>query len=274
MENIAHEQGGVVAALNARIYGYGNQTLVLSHGFGADQTVWHYILPYLAYYFKVVVFDMVFSANVKPNLYNKERYLKFDSYASDLTSLLDELNVSSTIYLGHSMSAMVGCIAANKRPHLFKHLILLGGSPRYLNAEGYVGGFQRSDVETILQYMKHNFSNWASSFAPKAIGVNNPTSIQEFKFSLGRMKPDIALHVAKTVFLSDLRRVLGKVKVPCTIIQSQKDIVVPKHVAFYMKKRLGGKSKVEILKTEGHLPQLTAYPLLLNVLKRVLGIVG
>ncbi|XP_042514062.1 strigolactone esterase D14-like [Macadamia integrifolia] len=263
-------KGGIVEALNAKVYGNGTETLVLSHGFGADQTVWHYILPYLACYFKVVVFDMVFSANVNPQLYNPHRYSKFDSYAEDLICLLDQLNVTKSIYLGHSMSAMIGCIAATHRPHLFKHLILLGGSPRYLNSKGYFGGLDRSDAEMIFKSIKQDYPEWVKDLSTKAVGVSDTASIHEFEYSLGRMKPNITLHVAKTVFLSDLRWVLRHVKIPCTIIQSERDFVVPIWVADYMKCKLGDDTKVEILKTEGHLPQLTAYPLLLNVLKRVL----
>lgn len=123
--------GSIVQALNAHVYGNGTQTLVLAHGYGSDQTVWHYLIPILACYFKVVVFDLVFSPNVDPKLYDSKRYSSnFNAYAEDLLCLLDALNVKKTIYMGHSMSAMVGCIAATKRQRLFQHLILLSGSPR------------------------------------------------------------------------------------------------------------------------------------------------
>ena len=127
MDMLSESGGGIIEALNATVHGNGTRTLVLSHGFGLDQTVWHYLIPYLACYFKVVVFDLIF---VNPNLYDPKRYSSFDSYAQDLVSLLDQLNVKRTIYLGHSMSAMIGCIAATERPDLFEHLILLGASPR------------------------------------------------------------------------------------------------------------------------------------------------
>ena len=122
--------GGIVDALNANIYGNGTQTLVLAHGFGTDQTVWHFLIPYLACYFKVVVFDLAFSPNVSSDVYDQNKYSTFDGYAQDLVCLLDELNLNKTIYLGHSMSAMIGCLAATKRPELFQHLVLLSGSPR------------------------------------------------------------------------------------------------------------------------------------------------
>lgn len=130
--NVLCRDGGIVDALNTKVYGNGTQTMVLAHGFGLDQTVWYYLLPYLAYYFKVVVFDLAFSANVNPNLYDPKRYSNFSAYSEDLICLLDHLKINNSIYLGHSMSAMIGCIAATKRPELFQHLIFLGGSPRFV----------------------------------------------------------------------------------------------------------------------------------------------
>lgn len=133
MDTLCDYGGHIVEALNVNVYGNGTQALVLAHGFGADQTLWHYLIPYLACYFKVVVFDLVFSPNVNPDLYNPKKYSNFNGYVQDLLCLLDQLNVNNTIYLGHSMSAMIGCIAATKRPDLFEHLILLSGSPRWFS---------------------------------------------------------------------------------------------------------------------------------------------
>ncbi|XP_057982839.1 strigolactone esterase D14-like [Malania oleifera] len=262
----------LVEALNPKVYGNGSMDLDLAHGFGADQGVWHLLLPYLTVWFRVVVFDLAFSGNVNPKLYDPTKYSSLDSYARDLLSLLDHLGVKKTLYVGHSMSAMIGCLAAAQRPQLFEHLILLCGSPRYLNEEGYNGGLERYQVDAILNQIDQNFTSWVPTFAPKVVGVNDESAIREFELSLRRMKPETTLSVAKTVFLSDLRDVLPKVRVPnCTIIQSKMDLVVPKSVAFYIKEKLGdGNAVVEMLETEGHLPQLTAHLSLLEVLKKVL----
>ncbi|KDP21908.1 hypothetical protein JCGZ_03046 [Jatropha curcas] len=264
-----HKARSIVEALNAKVYGNGTETLVLAHGFGSDQNVWLFLMPYLACYFKIVVFDLVFSPNVNPNLYDPNKYSNFEGYANDLVTLLDVLNVNQSTYIGHSMSAMIGCLASIKRPELFHHLVLLSGSPRYLNAEGYDGGFERSEINTTLRNINQNFSSWVENFAPMAVGVKNKKAISLFENSLRRMNPKIAFSTAKTVFLSDLRKILPQVKVPCTIIQSKKDIVVPQSVSYFMKRNLGGKARVKILKAQGHFPHLTAYPLLLKVLKRV-----
>lgn len=125
--------GGLAQGLNANIIGNGSQALVLAHGFGLDQSVWQFIVPYLALYFKVVVFDLAFAGTVRPALYNSNKYSTYGGYAQDLVQLLEELNIRDSIYLGHSMSAMIGCLAASQKPHLFRQLILLGGSPRSLS---------------------------------------------------------------------------------------------------------------------------------------------
>ncbi|KAL3632385.1 hypothetical protein CASFOL_025369 [Castilleja foliolosa] len=261
--------GGLAAALNAHTYGNGSQTIVLSNGYGTDQSVWHYIVPVLAIYFKVLVYDLAFSPNVDPKLYDPVRYSNFSAYAHDLTSILDELDIKESIFVGHSMSAMIGCIAATQRPDLFSHLVLLNGSPRYLNDRGYNGGSTRAQLDSIFNSIKTNYTGWVQSFVPSAIGVNNTAAIQEFKSSLLRWRPQVALHVARTVFLKDNRRVLPYVHVPSTIIQSKEDIFVPKSVPYYIKRKLGGPARVRILKTKGHFPHLTAPSRLLRVLKEI-----
>ncbi|CAK9322929.1 unnamed protein product [Citrullus colocynthis] len=259
----------IAEALKVNVYGNGTETLVLAHGFGSDQSTWHFMIPYLACFFKVVVFDLVFSPNVKLGLYDERKYSSFDGYAKDLVCVLDQLHIKRSIYVGHSMSAMIGCVAATYRPQLFHRLILLNGSPRYLNAEGYFGGFERPQVDEIFKQMDKNFTKWVKQFAPFAVRVNDSKAMAKFEHSLGRMKPKIALSVAKMVFLSDLRKLLPKVRTPTTIILTRKDNIVPKSVAFFMKSNMGGHSNVKILKSEGHFPQLTAYPQLLKIMSKV-----
>ncbi|KAL0452920.1 UNVERIFIED_CONTAM: putative esterase KAI2 [Sesamum latifolium] len=268
--------GGVVKSLNTHIYGNGSETIVLSHGYGSNQGVWHFLIPALAYYFKVLVYDLVISPNVNPKLYDPLRYSNFSGYAQDLTCILDELNVRNSVFVGHSMSAMIGCIAAKQRPDLFQHLVLLAGSPRYLNDTGYDGGFSKVELDSLFGSIQSDFSGWVKSFVPKAIGVNDRAAIAEFEGSLGRLKPETALSAARSVFLTDNRNVLPHVHVPTTIIQSEKDIIVPESVAFYMKRRVGvgAAAKAIILKTQGHFPQLTVPNLLFRVLKQTLGIQG
>ncbi|CAN1772627.1 Strigolactone esterase D14 [Linum perenne] len=261
--------GGIAKALNANLYGNGTQTLVLSYGYGLDQNVWHLLLPYLVCCFKVLVFDLAHSPSVSPDFYSPRKYSTFKGYSQDLVNLLDELELKNTVYLGHSMSAMIGCIAAAERPDLFQHLILLSGSPRYINDTGYNGGSQMSQLNALFKTMEGNFPNWVQNFAPMAVTVNNTAAVAEFKQSLEKMNPKVAVNVAKAVFLGDLRGVLPKVTVPASIIQSKEDLFVPEFVGHYMKKNLGGSAKLKFLKTQGHFPQLTAHHLLLKALKKL-----
>ncbi|KAK3019400.1 hypothetical protein RJ639_004650 [Escallonia herrerae] len=304
--------GDLVEALNTRIHGNGTQTLVLSHGFGADQSVWHYLIPYLACYFKIVVFDLVFSPNVSPKLYilrgthvlapMQRTWFAFliSSISTSVSTLVippyflflrervesygrnrNPFNCGS-IFIPFSSSILVEIFHAALRfyyqrkrdsciPTVASNTETQCKNYSHLNVEGgkYYGGFERSYLDMVFNNIAHNFSGWVRDFAPKAIGGNDTTAIHEFERSLGRMKPDIALSAARTVFLSDNRAILSRVRVP-SAIQSQKDFIVPLSVAFYMKKKLHGHVRVRILKTEGHFPELTAYPLLINVLKKVL----
>lgn len=264
---------GLSSALNARIFGSGDQTVILAHGYGGDQSVWDKIVPHLAQRYQVVVFDWNFSGAIKdPNLFDPVKYSSYEAFASDLITLVDEMSLTSPVFIGHSMSGMVGCIASTKRPQLFKRLVLLGASPRYLNSDDYEGGFGNSDIEQIFSNIESHFHKWASTFAPLVIDANDPISVNKFENCIKRMKPEVALSMAKTVFLSDERETLENVLTPCTIIQTTNDIVVPFSVTEYMKKMIKGKSTVEIIDTDGHFPQLTAHLQLLEVLDRVLSV--
>eukprot|EP00253_Pinus_taeda_P026807 PITA_26807 len=261
----------LLGVLNVKVLGSGKRILVLSHGFGADQSVWQYILPYLETHYKVIVFDMVFSGNVDSNHFGFDRHTSLSAYVADLLAILDELKVEKCLYVGHSVSGMVGCLASIERPELFERLILLCASPRYLNDESYHGGFERGDVDRLYCAMKSDYAAWVSGFAPLAVGVDDPYVVKEFSRTMMNVRPEIALAVAKTIFESDMRSILCDVKTPCSIIQTTKDIAVPMTVPYHMQGSLGGKmNSVNILDAEGHLPQLTAPGLLLQALKQVL----
>ncbi|XP_058111525.1 strigolactone esterase D14 [Magnolia sinica] len=263
-------ENGISAAMNAKIVGSGEKMIILAHGFGGDQSIWEKILPNLAQRYQVLVFDWNFSgAASNPNSFDAVKYSSFDAFSNDLISLVDEMNLKSFVFVGHSMSGMIGCIASIKRPELFQRLVLLGASPRYLNSEDYEGGFDISVVENILSNIECNFQSWAMSFATLGVGPSDPPSIEKFGKSLQSMKPDVALSVAKTIFLSDHRDVLEKIIVPCTIIQTTNDFAVPMCVCHYMHKKLKG--SLEIIEGEGHFPQLTHHQLLIDILDRIMG---
>lgn len=257
-------------ALNVRVVGSGKKFMVLAHGLGTDQSVWSRILPYFRSHYRVILYDLVFAGSVNPDYFDFNRYNCLDAYVDDLLQILDSLGVDRCYYVGHSLSSMIGILAAIRRPELFSKLILIGASPRFLNDKDYHGGFEEGEIEKVFLAMEANYEAWVNGFAPLAVGADVPTAVREFSRTLFNMRPDISLFVSRTVFNSDLRGVLGLVKVPCCIIQTAKDVSVPTSVATYLKDHLGGRNTVEMMDVEGHLPHLSAPVMLAHHLNRAL----
>ncbi|KAJ4714766.1 Sigma factor sigB regulation protein rsbQ [Melia azedarach] len=232
-------------AHNVKVLGSGEQVLVLAHGFGTDQSVWKHLLPHLLEDYRVVLFDTMGAGTTNPDYFDFERYATLE------------------------VSAMIGAIASISRPDLFTKLVMLSGSPRYLNDVDYYGGFEQEDLEQLFEAIRSNYKAWCSGFAPLAVGGDmDSVAVQEFSRTLFNMRPDIALSVAQTIFQSDMRQILGLVTVPCHIIQSMKDLAVPVVVSEYLHQNLGGESIVEVMSSEGHLPQLSSPDIVIPVLLR------
>ncbi|KAG2243883.1 hypothetical protein Bca52824_094283 [Brassica carinata] len=251
-------QHNILEALNVRVVGTGDRILVLAHGFGTDQSAWHLILPYFTPTYRVVLYDLVCAGSVNPDYFDFNRYTTLDPYVDDLLNIIDSLGIQNCAYVGHSVSAMIGIIASIRRPELFSKLILIGASPRFLNDNDYHGGFEEGEIEKVFSAMEANYEAWVQGFAPLAVGADVPAAVREFSRTLFNMRPDISV------------RVLGLVKVPCCVIQTAKDVSVPASVAEYLRENLGGDTKVETLKTEGHLPHLSAPAQLAQFLRRAL----
>ncbi|KAJ1697446.1 hypothetical protein LUZ63_005958 [Rhynchospora breviuscula] len=261
--------GIVEEAHNVRVIGGGERTIVLAHGFGTDQSVWRHLVPHLVEEFRVVLFDNIGAGPTNPDYFDFDRYATLEGYVLDLLALLEELRVESCIFVGHSVSAMIGAIASVSRPDLFSKLVFLSASPRYLNDVDYFGGFEQEDLDQLFEAMRANYKAWCSGFAPLAVGGDmDSVAVQEFSRTLFNIRPDIALSVGQTIFQSDVRHLLSLVTVPCHIIQSTKDLAVPVVVSEYLHKHLGGDSIVEVMACEGHLPQLSSPDIVTPVLLR------
>ncbi|XP_057718871.1 probable esterase D14L [Arachis stenosperma] len=262
--------GIVEEAHNVRIVGVegnNNQIVLLAHGFGTDQSVWKHLVPHLIEEYRVILYDNMGAGTTNPDYYDFERYSTLQGFVYDLLAILEELQVQSCIFVGHSLSAMVGVIASISHPHLFSKLILLSASPRFLNDTDYYGGFHQEDLTQLFDGIRSNYKAWCSGFAPLVVGGDmDSVAVQEFSRTLFNMRPDIALSLAQTIFQFDMREFLSLVTVPCHIIQSTKDLAVPVVVAEYMQQKLGGKSIVEVMPTEGHLPQLSSPDIVIPVL--------
>jgi len=217
----------------------------------------------------VILFDNMGAGTTNPEYFDFDRYATLEGYAYDVLALLEELRVESCVFVGHSVSAIVGAIASVNRPDLFSKIIMISASPRYLNDVDYYGGFEQEDLDQLFDAMGSNYKAWCSGFAPLAVGGDmDSVAVQEFSRTLFNMRPDIALSVAQTIFQGDFRSLLCHVTVPCHIIQSSKDLAVPVVVSEYLHQHLGGESIVEVMSTDGHLPQLSSPDVVVPVLLR------
>ncbi|KMZ61301.1 putative esterase D14L [Zostera marina] len=257
-------------AHNVRVFGEKSpekQTVVLAHGFGTDQSVWKYLVPHLTADYRVILYDNMGAGPTNPEYFDFDRYSSLDGYAYDLLAILESQMVNSCIFVGHSVSAAIGVIASISRPELFTKIVMLAASPRYLNDGDYYGGFEEDDLAQIFSAMTSNFKSWVNGFAPLVVGGDMKSDVvQEFSRTLFNIQPDIAITVAKTIFQSDLRQLLKLVTVPCHILQSTKDLAVPVAVSEYLHRNLSGLSIVEVMGSDGHLPQLSSPDIVIPVL--------
>ncbi|CAN6350007.1 unnamed protein product [Urochloa humidicola] len=244
-------------------------TVVLAHGYGSNQGLWDKLLPALSQRNRVILFDWDFTGGGGEQLPDQSRYT-FGGFADDLIALLDDKGVRGAVLVGHSMSAMAGCIASVRRPDLFSHLVLLCASPRYINSpeEGYVGGFERASIDGMLDAMSSDFASWVKGFVPNAVG--DPAWAPPVEESFLAMHPAVALELARMIFLGDQREALAAVSAPCTIVQVERDFAAPPSVAEYMSRRMAAAADVVIIDSVGHFPQLAAPQQLLAVLEGVL----
>jgi sigma-B regulation protein RsbQ len=243
---------------NITLAGQGEPTLVLAHGFGSDQTAWRYQVSELAAQHRTVLFDHLGCGKADVSDYSPRSYNTLSRYAEDVLSIYRALGLSNTIFIGHSVSAMIGVLASLQEPAYFSKLVFVGASPRYLNDDGYIGGFEQADLNGLYEAMNQNYLGWANGFAPFAMGnADRPELGQEFAHSLSAMRPDIAQSTARMIFESDLRNQLALIQHPVLILQSQHDPVVPPQVGEYLAAHIKYGS-LKVLNSYGHLPHLSA----------------
>lgn len=243
---------------HVKVVGEGEQVVILAHGFGCDQSMWQYIVPALEQKYKLILFDYVGSGHSDLDAYSTERYSSLYGYVQDLLELIEYYSLSNIIFIGHSISSMIGMLAAIQRPDYFKRLIMIGPSPCYLNdSNGYFGGFEKSDIIELLNMMEMNFSGWASFMAPLA--MNNPEQPQftkQLEQSFISTDPVIARQFAEVTFFSDYRAELGKLTTPTLIMQCAEDSVVPIQVGNYLHDNLQN-SELVLMEAKGHYPHIS-----------------
>jgi sigma-B regulation protein RsbQ len=234
------------------------QPIVFAHGFGCDQNMWRFVWPAFAGERRVILFDHVGAGGSDAAAYDPERYGSLQGYAGDVLEICHELELTDVVFVGHSVSAMIGALAAAAEPERFARLVLVGPSPRYVDDGDYVGGFTREDVDGLLESMDSNYLGWSSAMAPVIMAnADRPQLGKELTNSFCRADPEIARRFARVTFLSDNRADLARVRTPSLVLQCADDVIAPRAVGEYVHARLVG-SRLVLLEATGHCPNLSA----------------
>jgi sigma-B regulation protein RsbQ len=243
---------------NVKVLGSGDRTLMFAHGYGCDQNMWRHVVPGFVDDYKIVLFDYVGSGSSDVAAFNRTKYSTLRGYAQDVVEILDELGLQNVNFVGHSVSSMIGALASVQRPELFETITMIGPSPCYINDGEYIGGFERKDIEGLLETLESNHVAWSASMAPAIMGnLESPELAEELEASFCRMDPLLAHHFARVTFLSDNRKDLPQVSAKTLILQCQKDVIAGVDVGRYVNQCLPN-SQLVMMDATGHCPHMSA----------------
>jgi sigma-B regulation protein RsbQ len=243
---------------NVSVMGDGPATLVFSHGFGCDQTMWRYLSHNFIGRFRVVMYDLVGAGQSDLGAYDKHKYNSLAGYAQDLNEIIDQYASGPVILVGHSVSAMIGTLADRQRPGQIAAHIMIGPSPCYIDSDDYVGGFKLEDIQSLLDTLDSNYLGWSSSMAPVIMGAHGqPALSEELTNSFCRTEPEIAKQFARVTFLSDNRKDVSGLTTPTLILQSTDDIIAPVAVGEFLHAVLPDSTLV-LVDNVGHCPHMSA----------------
>ena len=258
-----------MARNNVTISGSG-RPIVFAHGFGCSQDMWRRVAPHFADDHQVILFDHVGSGASDIAAYRPGKYDSLEGYAADLVEIVDQLDLHDVVFVGHSVGAIIGLLAANREPSRFGALVLVGPSPRYVNDDDYVGGFTQFDIDALLDGLDANYFGWSQSMAPVIMGApDQPELSDELTDSFCQTDPTIARHFARVTFLSDNRQDLERVSVPTLVIQASDDVISPVTVGRYVADHISG-SELVILPVSGHCAHLSAPVQVIDAIRRFL----
>lgn len=234
------------------------RTIVFAHGYGCDQNMWRFVAPSFEEDFRVVAFDHVGAGSSDIEAYDPAKYASLSGYVDDLIEIGRDFGLKDAIFVGHSVSTMIGILASLKAPGLFGRLVLVSPSPRYINDVNYSGGFDAEQIDELLEFLGRNHMGWSATMAPVIMGnADRPELSEELTASFCRMDPEIARNFARVTFTSDNRQDLEKVAVPTLILQCQEDSIAPIQVGEYVHSHIPG-SRIVYLNATGHCPNLSA----------------
>jgi sigma-B regulation protein RsbQ len=243
---------------NVRTFGRGTVPMMFAHGFGCDQNMWRFVTPAFEREYQIVLFDYIGHGGSDLAAWDSERYSTLDGYASDVLEIAAALGVQRGVFVGHSVSAMIGALASAREPDRFETLIMIGPSPRYVDDGEYIGGFSRSDIDELFEALDSNFLGWSSAMAPVIMGrPDRPELGQELTNSFCRTDPAIASQFARATFLSDNRDDLQRVQARTLVLQCSNDVIAPDAVGRFVHERIPNSVLVQ-LEASGHCPNLSA----------------
>lgn len=243
---------------NVNVSGNGSRTMMFSHGFGCDQHMWTGVAREFAQDFRVVLFDHVGAGRSDLGAYDSGKYSTLEGYADDVVEIGRELGVEDGVFVGHSVSAMIGALASLKAPGMFSDLIMVGPSPRYVNDDGYVGGFSHEQVEELIEFLDENHLGWSAAMAPAIMGnPERPELGEALTNSFCATDPKIAREFARVTFFSDNRNDLPQITARTLVMQCRDDIIAPSCVGEYVHAQIPG-SQFMLLDATGHCPNLSA----------------
>lgn len=241
-----------------RVAGHGERTMVFAHGFGCDQNMWRLVAPEFEGDFRTVLFDQVGAGGSDLSAYDPQRYGTLAGYAADLVEIGTELSLQNAVFVGHSVSAMIGVLASLRDPSLFSELVLVSPSARYIDDGSYRGGFSASDIDELLVSLADNHLGWSAMMAPVIMAnADRPELGEELTNSFCRTDPAIARDFARVTFTSDNRADLAKVTARTLVLQCREDAISPVAVGEYVRDHIAG-SEMVLLDATGHCPNLSA----------------
>jgi sigma-B regulation protein RsbQ len=242
---------------NVHVIGTGDKVILFAHGFGCDQRSWQFVVEAFTDEYKVVLFDYVGSGESDVTQYSSAKYGKLDGYAQDVLDVCEALSLRDVFFVGHSVSSMIGMLAAIKEPKYFKKLIFIGPSPRYLNDAEYTGGFERADLESLFEFMDSNYLGWSGTMAPVIMGNADRPELGEFLTnSFCSTDPEVAREFARVTFFSDNRADLSKLAVESLTLQCNDDVIAPVSVGEFVQAHTP-RNQLVMLKATGHCPHIS-----------------
>ncbi len=243
---------------NVNVMGSGSTPIIFAHGYGCDQNMWRLITPVFLADYKIVLYDLTGSGQSDLSAYDLRKYGTLEGHATDLVEICEALDLPKAVIVGHSVSSMTAVLAANRNPERFSSLVMVAPSPCYINDKDYVGGFERTDIDGLLDFLDTNFLGWSTEMAPAIMGVlDKPQLAEELTNSFCRTDPQIAQHFGRVTFMSDHREDVKLLNCPSLILQCSDDIVAPQEVGHWLNRNIPD-SELVVMKATGHCPHLSA----------------